>query len=162
VRPSPSAATDLLVLIDRLHDLVRGGKKVSLSQQVRVDKGEISDTLERMRSTIPSEIKEARAIVQERQQMLAEAKREADRIVSEAPAREKQLASQHELVRHAQRAAQEIIEDARARERELRRGAEDYADELLTTLELNLTKVIAAVQRGRERLRRPDEPAERG
>ena len=52
--------------------------------------------------------------------------------------------------------------DARAREREIRLGAEDYADEILNTLEVNLSKFIAAVQRGRERLQGKDEPAEVG
>ena len=52
------------------------------------------------------------------------------------------------------------IEDARAREREIRLGAEDYADEILNTLEVNLTKFIAAVQRGRDRLAGKEEPAE--
>ena len=62
----------------------------------------------------------------------------------------------------AERAAEDIIEDARAREREIRLGAEDYADEILNTLEVNLSKFIAAVQRGRERLQGKDEPAEVG
>jgi len=53
-----------------------------------------------------------------------------------------------------------LPEDARAREREIRLGAEDYADEILNTLEVNLSKFIAAVQRGRERLAGKDEPAE--
>jgi len=48
--------------------------------------------------------------------------------------------------------AEEIIEDARAREREIRLGAEDYADDILNTLEINLQKFTAAVQRGRDRL----------
>ena len=39
-------------------------------------------------------------------------------------------------------------------------GAEDYADEILNTLEVNLQKFLAAVQRGRDRLAgRDDEPA---
>ena len=59
-------------------------------------------------------------------------------------------------------AAEDIVEDARAREREIRLGAEDYADEILNTLEVNLSKFIAAVQRGRERLAGKDEPAEVG
>ena len=46
------------------------------------------------------------------------------------------------------------------RERELRLGAEDYAAEILDTREVNLSKFSAAVQRGRERLRRPDEPGD--
>ena len=52
---------------------------------------------------------------------------------------------------------EEIIEDARAREREIRLGAEDYADDILNTLEVNLTKFIAAVQRGRDRLQGREE-----
>ena len=40
-------------------------------------------------------------------------------------------------------------------------GAEDYADEILNTLEVNLSKFIAAVQRGRERLAGRDEPVDR-
>ena len=74
--------------------------------------------------------------------------------------RQEQLVSQQEVTRQAERAAEDIIEDARAREREIRLGAEDYADEILNTLEVNLSKFIAAVQRGRERLQGKDERAE--
>src|SRR6059058_6001604 len=118
---------DVLVLIDKLDDLVHNAKQVPLTDQVRVDKEEIYDILDQMRATIPEEIKQARWIVKERQEMLAEAKREAERIVKEA------------------------------RERQNRLGAEDYADEILNTLEVNLSKFIAAVQRGRERLQGKDE-----
>src|SRR5882724_2480850 len=120
---------DVLVLIDKLDDLIHNAKPVPLTDQVRVDKEEIYDILDQMRATIPEEIKQARWIVKERQEMLAEAKR----------------------------AAEDIIEDARAREREIRLGAEDYADEILNTLEVNLSKFIAAVQRGRERLQGKDD-----
>ena len=44
----------------------------------------------------------------------------------------------------------------KAREREIRLGAEDYADQVLGTLETNLDKFLSAVQRGRERLQRPE------
>src|SRR4029079_10458519 len=95
-----------------------------------------------------------------RQGMPGEAKREAERIVKEARERQTQLVSDQEVTKQAERAAEDIIEDARGREREIRLGAEDYADEILNTLEVNLTKFIAAVQRGRERLQGKDEPAE--
>ena len=151
---------DVLVLIDKLDDLVHNAKPVPLTDQVRVDKEEIYDILDQMRATIPEEIKQARWIVKERQEMLAEAKREAERIVKEARERQETLVSQQEVTRQAERAAEDIIEDARAREREIRLGAEDYADEILNTLEVNLQKFLAAVQRGRDRLAgRDEEPA---
>jgi cell division septum initiation protein DivIVA len=125
---------DVLVLIDKLDDLVHNAKTVPMTGTVRVDQEEIYDILDQMRATIPEEIKQARWIVKERQEMLEQAERQAE----------------------------DIVEDARAREREIRLGAEDYADEILNTLEVNLSKFIAAVQRGRERLQGKDEPAEVG
>jgi hypothetical protein len=124
---------------------------------VRVDRDKIYDILDQMRATIPEEIKQARWIVKERQEMLAEAKREAERIVKDAVRKQEELVSDQEVTREAERAAEEIVEDARAREREIRLGAEDYADEILNTLEVNLSKFIAAVRRGRERLQGKEE-----
>jgi cell division septum initiation protein DivIVA len=153
---------DVLELIDRLDQLVRGARHVRFSDDVRVNKQQIRDILDRMRATIPEEIKEARWIAEERQAMLAEANREAEQIAERAREHQSQLVSQHELIRQAERTAEEIIEGARAREREIRLGAEDYADDILHTLELNLTKLIATIQRGREHLRGTDERAEVG
>ena len=148
---------DVLVLIDKLDDLVHNAKPVPLTDQVRVDREEIYDLLDQMRATIPEEIKQARWIVKERQEMLAEAKREAERIVKEARDQQQRLVSQEEITRQAERAAEEIVEDANTRAREIRLGAEDYADEILNTLEVNLQKFTAAVQRGRDRLAGRDE-----
>src|SRR6267142_2347317 len=97
---------DVLVLIDKLDDLVHNAKAVPLTDQVRIDREEIYDILDQMRATIPEEIKQARWIVKERQEMLAEAKLEI----------------------------------------------EDWADGILSTLEVNLDKFLGAVKRGRERL----------
>ena len=151
---------DVLVLIDKLDDVVHNARPVPLTDQVRVDREEIYDLLDQMRATIPEEIKQARWIVKERQEMLAEAKREAERIVREAREQQARLISDEEVTKQAERAADEIVEDARTREREIRLGAEDYADEILNTLEVNLQKFLAAVQRGRDRLAgRDEEPA---
>src|SRR5580693_3360296 len=134
---------DVLVLIDKLDDLVHNAKTIPLSDSVRVDKEEIYDILDQMRATIPEEIKQARWIVKERQEMLAEAKKEAERIIKEARERQERLVGEEEVTKQAERAA------------------EDFVEEILGTLEVNLSKFIAAVQRGRERLQGKDEePAE--
>lgn len=143
---------DVLVLIDKLDDMIHNAKQIPLTDNVRVDKEEIYDLLDQMRATIPEEIKQARWIVKERQEMLAEAKREAERIVKEANDEQLRLVSEQEVVKQSENHAEDIIEEARAREREIRLGAEDYADDILNTLEVNLEKFLAAVQRGRDRL----------
>src|SRR6188474_1909955 len=136
---------DVLVLIDKLDDLVHNARPVPLTDQVRVDREEIYDLLDQMRATIPEEIKQARWIVKERREQQA------------------RLVANEEITRQAERAAEEIVEEAREREREIRLGAEDYADDILSTLEVNLQKFLQAVQRGRDRLQgREREPSEIG
>src|SRR6266850_2033355 len=103
---------DVLVLIDKLDDLVHNAKPVPLTDQVRVDKEEVYDILDQMRATIPEEIKQARWIVKERQEMLAEAKREAERIVKEARERQNQLVGEEEVTKAAERAAEAIANAA--------------------------------------------------
>jgi cell division septum initiation protein DivIVA len=151
---------DLLQLIDRLDELVKGAKHFPFSDEVRLNKQEVRAVLDEMRTAIPDEIKEARWIVQERQEVLNEARREAEKIAQDAHERQAELASGHELVRQAERTAVEIIETARMRARELHVGAENYAEETLSTLELTLAKRVAAIQRGRERLGSADEGVE--
>lgn len=143
---------DVLALIDKLDDLVHNARAVPLTDQVRIDREAVYEILDQMRSTLPEEIKQARWIVKERQEMLAEAKREADRIVDEAKEKAERQASQQEVVKLAEKQSADLLDEARQREREVRLGAEDYADEVLGTLEVNLEKFTAAVRRGRERL----------
>ena len=115
--PNLSEPMDVLVLIDKLDDLIHNARPVPLTDQVRVDREEIYDLLDQMRATIPEEIKQARWIVKERQEMLAEAKREAERVVKEARDQQQRLISDEEVYKQAERAAEEIIEDARETER---------------------------------------------
>src|ERR1700716_4326749 len=106
---------DVLVLIDKLDDVVHNARPVPLTDQVRVDREEIYDLLDQMRATIPEEIKQARWIVKERQEMLAEAKGEPDGIVKEAREQQARLVANEEITRQAERAAEEIVEEARER-----------------------------------------------
>ena len=143
---------DVLVLIDKLDDIIHNARSVPLTDSVMIDREEIYDILDQMRSTIPEEIKQARWIVKERQEMLEEAEKEANRILEEARERAQALAADQEVVKLAEQQAADIMDDARSREREIRLGAEDYADEMLANLEANLGKLLTAVQRGRDRL----------
>ncbi len=70
---------DVLVLIDKLDDLVHNAKQVPLTDQVRVNKDEIYDLLDQMRATIPEEIKQARWVVKDREELLGKARRDAER-----------------------------------------------------------------------------------
>jgi len=144
---------DVLVLIERLDELVQNAKAVPLTEQVRLDRDEIFELLDEMRATIPDEVKQARWLVKERQETLAEATREADRLVAEAREQASRASAQTEIVRLAEREADAMIADARRRANSLLSEVEDWADGLLAVLEVNLDNFLAAIRRGRERLR---------
>jgi cell division septum initiation protein DivIVA len=143
---------DIMALVDKLEDLVAEGKKVPLTSSVMVNEQKIYDLIDEIRAGFPDEIKQARWIIKERQEMIEEAEKEAGRIMEEARAQAEEAASEKEVVKLADQQAARLLEDARDKEREIRLGAEDYADEMLANLEVNLGKLLTAVQRGRDRL----------
>ncbi|MDI6692972.1 MAG: ATPase [Anaerosomatales bacterium] len=143
---------DILALIDRIEEILEEGRNVPLSTKRMVDPEKIYEIIDEIRANFPDELKQARWIVKERQEMLEEAEKEANRILEEARERAAAIASEQEIVKLAEQQAAEILDNARAKEREIRLGAEDYADEMLANLEVNLSKLLTAVQRGRDRL----------
>lgn len=143
---------DIMGIIDRLEDVIANGRKIPLSGSVVLQEQKIYDIIDELRAALPEELKQARWIVKERAEMIDEAEKEANRIIDEGRQRAEAMVQEKEIVKLAERKAQEIIEAAQAREREIRLGAEDYADEMLANLEVNLGKLLTAVQRGRDRL----------
>jgi hypothetical protein len=150
---------DVLVLIDKPDDLVRSAKRVRRRDQVCVDR----ESCRHSRPDAvddPEEIKRARWIVTEREELLADATHEAGRIVRAA--RERQTSSCPGINWFARPSAwPRASSTTRGREREIPAGAEGYADDILDTLEVNLSRFIAAVERG-ERLQGRDAPTEGG
>ena len=142
---------DILALVDRIEELVDDGRDVPMSSRRMVDAEKIYEIIDEIRAQYPDELKQARWIVKERQEMLEEAEKEANRI-EESRDRAQALAGEQEIVVLAEQQAADILDTARGREREIRLGAEDYADEMLANLEVNLGKLLTAVQRGRDRL----------
>ncbi|HEY5549304.1 MAG TPA: ATPase [Coriobacteriia bacterium] len=143
---------DVMALIDRIEESMDTGRSVPLMRGRLVDIEKVYEIIDEIRGNFPDELKQARWIVKERQEMLEEAEKEANRILEEARDRAESMASEQEVVRRAQEQAASILDDAKQAEREIRLGAEDYADEMLANLEVNLGKLLTAVQRGRDRL----------
>jgi cell division septum initiation protein DivIVA len=143
---------DIMALIDRIEEAMDSGRSVPLMRGRLVDIDKVYEIIDEIRGNFPDELKQARWIVKERQEMLEEAQKEANRILEEARDRADAMAAEQEVVRRANEQAAAILDDSRAQEREIRLGAEDYADEMLANLEVNLGKLLTAVQRGRDRL----------
>jgi len=143
---------ELLFLVDTLEDTVEDARSEPRTGDARVDREEICAIVDQIGRAVPEEVKQARWIASKRDEMLAEAKREAERILDEARQESARLLAVEEITKQAERRATKIIGKARVPEREIRLGAEDYADEILKSLEAHLERFAAAAQRGRDLL----------
>ena len=107
---------DILQQIDDLLDSawampLSGGKGV-------VDVEQIRKLLDRLRGNIPAEVRQARAIVKDRADIISTAKQEAESIIRNAEDRRNQILSHEEIVTQAQEKANEIQAQTHKRARE--------------------------------------------
>ena len=75
---------EIFTLLDNLEDLIENSKKVPLSNKIMVEQREALDLIKDVRNKLPEELKVAKFVRQERERILAEAKKEANDIVKEA------------------------------------------------------------------------------
>ena len=143
---------DLIERIDELQVLVEEAKSVPLSTSAVINRDEFLELLAQLKQQVPDEIRQARWMSRDRDELLARARNEADRIVGEAREQRDRLLSRTEVVQTAERDAERILENARERAVQLRLEAEDYIDQKLAAFEILLNKTLATVARGREQL----------
>ena len=140
-------------------DMVLTAKPMPLSSSVRVERDELVELLEGALERIPEEIRQARWMLKEREDFLAETRRKADGIVEEARIQTERMVQRTEVVRQANHVAQRILDDANEEARRLRHEAEDYADKKLASFEIVLDRTMKTVQAGREKLQVSPIPA---
>jgi hypothetical protein len=143
---------DIHYLLDRLEEVLGGGSHLPLTSRTLVDEQEILDILDQIRVAIPDEITAARKLTQQRDQVLADAHAEAERILREADQHVNARLAEHQLVRTAEARAAEIEERALQQAEQMRRETEEYAQRVLQRLHEHVGQVSQTVERGLEEL----------
>ena len=151
---------DITARLQQLEELVQEAKSMPLSASVLVNKEEILELLEAAIAELPEEIKQARWVVKDREELLAKGRRHAESLIERGKQEQVRLASEQEVVREAQEEAERILGEAREQARQMRLEAEDYVDAKLAQYEIALERTrgeidrsLAQVQRGRDKLR---------
>jgi hypothetical protein len=158
---------DLSARIQQLEELVRDAKSMPLSSSALLNRDEVLDLITQMKDSLPDEIKQARWIVRDREELLAKARRDAEAMVEAAREEQLRMASREAVVQRAQEEAGRIVQEASEDGRRLRLESEDYVDAKLAQLEgalqriledvietnQSISRTIDQVQAGREKLR---------
>jgi F0F1-type ATP synthase membrane subunit b/b' len=139
-------------LIQRSIDLVASAKAMPLSASALVSREELIDLLTAALEQLPDELRQARWLLRERDEFMADRNREAEALMEEVRVQAERMVSRTEIVRQANQVAQRILDDANEEARRMRHEAEDYCDQKLAGMEIVLERIMRTVQAGREKL----------
>ncbi len=139
--------------LEQLERLVADARPVPLSASVMVGKRELEQAIAGLKAELPEDLRQSRWVLKERDEVIDQARREADRLLADAQEQADRLVSETEVMQAARREAERVLEEAREQARVLRLEAEDYVDGKLANFEIVRSKTMEAVERGRERLR---------
>ncbi|MFP8964031.1 cell division initiation protein [Streptomyces nanhaiensis] len=143
---------DVQQKLDDIVAAVEGARSMPMSASCVVNRAELLGMLEEVRQALPGSLAQAQELIGDREQMIAEARQEAQRIIDSAQAERGSLVSGTEIARRAQEEADRILTQARQEAEGIRAEADDYVDSKLANFEVVLSKTIGSVDRGREKL----------
>ena len=143
---------DPLDRIDEIIALVEGARSVPMSRNCMVDRGELIGALDQLRAELPGELRRSAALLEERDKILDSGRREADRIIHEGEQEHARLVSVNEITVSAEHEGSRIVGEARAEAQRLREEVDEYVDTALGNFEQFLTRALASIERGRDKM----------
>ena len=124
------------------------GRKLPLPSRVLIDQAYALDLIDQLRVTIPEEIKTANRVNSEVDRLLEQAREEAEQILARAQEQATYLIEERELTRQAEEMGLEIVRQSRTEGEGIRRGADDYAADVLSKLEVEVIRTLKSIRLG--------------
>lgn len=144
---------DVQERLDELTVLVEDAKAVPLSASCMVNRAQVLDLVGEIRHLLPESVARADELLADREAVVQDGRREADRILERARAEADRMVSEHEVYLAAVAEAQAMLSQATDETEQMRQETDDYIDAKLAGFEITLEKTLQTVGRGRARLR---------
>ncbi len=149
-------------LINSLYDMIQDAKNVPLSaDKCMLERDKALDMLDEIIARMPGELKQSRAIVESRNELIGQARREAEGIIRDAQEQAKQLVTKEAIYQEAKRQCQEMVVQTQVRLAELRKASNDYMDDALRRTEEAIAQSLGEVQDTRAKFKALAEAQER-
>ena len=147
-------AAALEELINNIQEMVQEAWTLPLSSgKFVIERERMLDLIDELRSTLPADIKMAAEIVQQRNQMMADGRRELDTMKKRLEEEARRMLSKTEIMQQARARAKEIVGNAEIQARELRRAASEYCEDSLKRTEEVLNLSTEELKKARIRFR---------
>ena len=123
-------------IISTLYDLIQDARAMPLaSDKCIVERDKVLDMLDEIIAQMPVELKQARTIVESRNELIGQARREAETVIRDAQEKADQMVKQEAIYQEAKRQCREMVAQTQARMAELRKARTDYMDDALRRTE---------------------------
>ena len=134
-------------IITALYDLIQDARSLPLgADKCIVERDKVLDMLDEISAQLPAELKQSRTIVDSRNELIGQAKREAESIVRKAQEEAERLVSQQAIYEEAKRRCAEQVAQTQAQIANLRKVSNEYMDEALRRTEEAIAKSLNEVQ----------------
>ena len=141
-------------LLEQMDELLDQAAAVPLRPgKVIVNADELRALIDDIRLHLPQEIRQARNIVAERNEIVSDARRDAEGITRQAEERARKLVDREDIKRKAQIAASEIRAQAQTQAREIRKAATDYSEDIMRKTEDIISQKLTELRQARQNLR---------
>lgn len=141
-------------LLNELDEMVTSAMALPMTNgKCVIGREKAKELIEDLRTNLPKEVQQAKAVVEERNDIVAKAKEEAAEIIEKAQQQADALVEESEITKLATEKATEMLTLAQAKAKELKQAASDYAEEVLTGMEETLAKSLQEVHATSEHIR---------
>ena len=123
-------------IISTLYDMVRDARAMPLAaDKCILERDKVLDMLDEVIAQLPVELKQARTIVESRNELIGQARREAEGLIRQAQDQAEKMVEQEAIYQEAKRQCQEMVLNTQNRMAELRKASNDYMDDALRRTE---------------------------
>ncbi len=143
-------------LLDLMDETLEDAFTVPLTGKRMVDVDRLRDIIDDIRLNMPTEIRQAKAIVNDRADIVEGARREAEGIIKKAEDRARIMVSEQEIVKQSQQRATEVLQTAQQNAKDMRNSVSNYCENILRGAEEQLTKSVVEVKNVRTSIRQRD------
>jgi len=141
-------------IISALYDMVQDARALPLgADKCILERDKILDMLDEVIAQMPSELKQARTIVESRNELIGQARREAENLIREAQQKASQMVEEEAIYQEAKRQCQEMVLQTQTRMAELRKASNDYMDDALRRTEEAVAMSLEDVRDTRAKFR---------
>lgn len=148
-------------IIGALYDLVQDARSMPLAaDKCILERDKVLDMLDEIIAQLPGELKQSRTIVESRNELIAQARRESEGIIREAQEKASQLLTKESIYEEAKKRSEELVSQTQNRINQLRKAANEYMDESLRQTEDVISAALNEVRDTRMKFRAVTEAQE--